>query len=96
MSQDDWYIDNQDILDERREKLDAKRSKLESQRSNQSFWMRCPKCGAAMQEINLSGIIVEQCLGCKGLYFDHGELETLLAIEERKGFFRNMKTTFSN
>lgn len=92
MSHDDWYDENQDLLDERREKLDSRRERIESERHRQSYWMRCPKCGTAMEEINLSGILVEQCIGCGGLYFDHGELETLLIIEERKGFFRNLKS----
>ncbi|MFF2410915.1 zf-TFIIB domain-containing protein [Streptomyces sp. NPDC058092] len=43
--------------------------------------MQCPKCHAQMQAYNRNGIQIEQCSGCRGIFLDYGELETLTRIE---------------
>jgi Zn-finger nucleic acid-binding protein len=41
--------------------------------------MECPKCKANMKERTLRSlrgeIVIDQCEGCRGLWFDHGEAE---------------------
>lgn len=39
--------------------------------------MDCPKCNANMEEVSYSGISVDRCTGCQGLWFQTGELEQL-------------------
>lgn len=39
--------------------------------------MRCPKCGEPLQEIAFRQVKVDECIGCGGIWFDKGELETL-------------------
>lgn len=44
------------------------------------FWsgaMRCPKCRADMELLNVEGVQVDRCSSCQGLWFDNGELEQL-------------------
>ena len=41
----------------------------------------CPKCGAAMSTYERSGMNVEQCTGCRGIFLDRGELERLIDAE---------------
>ena len=84
----DFYDENQEHLDLRRAELDEARESNEANRSHESYWMKCPKCGGQMLEINLMNIIVDGCTNCKGLFFDNGELNTLLEIDDRKGFFQ--------
>jgi len=85
---------NQKLIEERRKKLDAqKSSQATAQRAN-PHWMKCPKCGADMKEIALAGIQVDQCGGCQGIYFDQGELETLMESREPKGFLQSLKRLF--
>ncbi|MFF4671321.1 zf-TFIIB domain-containing protein [Streptomyces sp. NPDC001279] len=43
--------------------------------------MQCPKCHAPMHTYNRNGIQIEQCSGCRGIFLDYGELETLTRIE---------------
>ena len=73
-----------------------KRSDHESKHDNLPHWMKCPKCGDEMIEINLLNIMIEQCQGCSGLFFDSGELETLLDVSDRRGFFASLKRTYYN
>ncbi len=41
----------------------------------------CPKCQGAMRSYERSGITVDQCTECRGIFLDRGELERLLDAE---------------
>jgi uncharacterized protein len=43
--------------------------------------MQCPVCDEKLRAIERSGIEVDICPGCKGLWLDRGELEKLIALE---------------
>jgi Zn-finger nucleic acid-binding protein len=43
--------------------------------------LRCPKCAAEMVTFERSGIHLEQCRECRGIYLDRGELERLVDAE---------------
>jgi uncharacterized protein len=42
---------------------------------------RCPKCAAEMATYERSGVVVDQCRECRGIYLDRGELERLIDAE---------------
>ncbi|TDW81009.1 MULTISPECIES: zf-TFIIB domain-containing protein [Kribbella] len=43
----------------------------------------CPKCRGAMRTYERSGITVDQCGDCRGIFLDRGELERLVDAEAR-------------
>lgn len=43
--------------------------------------LRCPKCHGRMQTYERTGIVVEQCEDCRGIFLDSGELERLIDAE---------------
>ena len=43
--------------------------------------MTCPKCRGQMQQYERSGVIIEQCMECRGTFLDRGELERLIDVE---------------
>ncbi|MFJ6751556.1 MULTISPECIES: zf-TFIIB domain-containing protein [unclassified Streptomyces] len=45
--------------------------------------MQCPKCHAPMQTYNRNGVQIEQCAGCRGIFLDYGELESLTRLESQ-------------
>jgi uncharacterized protein len=45
--------------------------------------MHCPKCHAPMHTYNRSGVQIEQCSGCRGIFLDFGELESLTQLESQ-------------
>ncbi|MEV0778788.1 zf-TFIIB domain-containing protein [Streptomyces sp. NPDC050433] len=47
--------------------------------------MQCPKCHAAMHTYNRNGVQIEQCSGCRGIFLDYGELESLTRLEAQWG-----------
>ena len=43
--------------------------------------LRCPKCAAGMVTYERSGIHLDQCRECRGIFLDRGELERLVDAE---------------
>jgi Zn-finger nucleic acid-binding protein len=41
----------------------------------------CPKCQGKMRSVERSGVIVDVCKQCRGVFLDRGELEQLMAAE---------------
>jgi uncharacterized protein len=52
----------------------------------------CPKCESPMRTYERSGVTVDQCTGCRGVFLDRGELERLVDAEgsfyEERGLSR--------
>ena len=85
---------NKELIEKKRRELDSQRAEKETQDQKTTHWMKCPKCGSDMKEIDLQGIKVDQCTQCQGIYFDRGELELLLESQEAKGFLGGLKRLF--
>ncbi|MFO7253527.1 MAG: zf-TFIIB domain-containing protein [Actinomycetes bacterium] len=45
--------------------------------------MECPKCHGLMRTYNRSGVTIDQCESCRGIFLDYGELETLTRLESQ-------------
>ena len=45
-------------------------------------FMRCPKCGMELIEIDYKGIKVDKCSECQGVWLDAGELEAVAGLEK--------------
>lgn len=43
--------------------------------------LTCPKCGAEMRPYERNGVVIDQCTGCRGIFLDRGELESLMDAE---------------
>lgn len=43
--------------------------------------LTCPKCSGTMRQYERSGVTVDQCEQCQGLFLDRGELERLTDAE---------------
>lgn len=74
---EDEYFAKQEI--ERRRKWAqeqaAKKSTDEQEALKKAHWMKCPKCGNDLAEIELHGVKIDQCAHCGGIFLDKGELE---------------------
>lgn len=49
--------------------------------STSAAGLHCPKCAGAMTTYERSGIVVDQCRECRGIFLDRGELERLVDAE---------------
>lgn len=66
---------------ERRRKLAAEREAQaaaeERERRRQLHFMRCPKCGSELQEIEYASVRIDRCTSCEGIWLDKGELDAV-------------------
>jgi acetyl-CoA carboxylase beta subunit len=73
-------------MDRLRKLARAKEDQLkEKEREDEKkrHWMKCPKCGMDLTEIEFRKIRVDKCFSCEGVYLDRGELELLLKTEDK-------------
>ena len=72
---------------ERRKTLEIdKRAVMEAEEKKQQqelHYMRCPKCGMQLIEIDYRGIEIDKCSECEGVWLDAGELEVVSKMEKR-------------
>lgn len=55
----------------------------------------CPNCNTSMQNVARSGVEIDMCPGCRGVWLDRGELEKLLEGQrEAQGGFREDRDRF--
>jgi uncharacterized protein len=43
--------------------------------------LSCPKCDAPLHRFERSGVVIERCTHCRGVFLDQGELEHLIEVE---------------
>ena len=86
-----FYKTNRELIEKNRSRLDSERKMVEEREKKAVHWMKCPKCGNQMQEIDMSSLKVDKCGTCNGLYFDNGELDMLLKLQKPEGFLESLK-----
>ena len=79
MTHEDSYFAERDKELMEKHKLETEKKKLEERR--QLHYMKCPKCGAELREIEFKDLMIDICTECSGVWLDKGELETLLRKE---------------
>ncbi|HEX9639010.1 MAG TPA: zf-TFIIB domain-containing protein [Acidobacteriota bacterium] len=102
--EDEWFKRHERILLEearakrlqKQQELEAREQLQERERLKALHWMRCPKCGHQLAEVEHHGIKIDRCGGCQGVFFDAGELDQLLLqqSEVRRSFFRKLTGLF--
>jgi hypothetical protein len=68
----------QERLERRRAEAAAQRAAREKDERRQAHFMKCPKCGGDLKEEHFKGINVDRCTECHGVWFDAGEVESLV------------------
>ncbi len=64
------------------EKKHKKLAEEEKKKLRDLHYMRCPKCGMELIEIDCKGIKVDKCSECAGIWLDAGEFEAVSKLEK--------------
>jgi len=78
-----FFREDQEKVRKLREELDKKRQAQSTEQRKETHWMKCPKCGADLEEINYQNVMIDKCPECNGIWLDQGELELLAKAEAR-------------
>lgn len=89
-----FHEENQRLIAERRRLLEEKKAQEEKELRKGVHWMKCPKCGHDMEEINLEGILVDKCTDCQGVFFDKAEVDLLYEAIGNQGFLGRIMSIF--
>jgi acetyl-CoA carboxylase beta subunit len=54
----------------------------EKRKAKDLHWMKCPKCGMNLIEVDYKAIKVDKCSACDGVWLDAGELERVAEMEK--------------
>jgi hypothetical protein len=70
---------------ERMKDVEEKRSRKIAEEERESLkelhFMRCPKCGMQLVEIDYRGMKIDRCTACDGVWLDAGELEEISGFD---------------
>ena len=88
-SEEDHFISKHEA--EKIQKIREERAEQKKKAEKEMHWMKCPKCGSDMEEIELHSIMIDKCTNCHGVYFDDGELELLMNHKESSSFFDKVR-----
>jgi hypothetical protein len=70
----------------------AEESESERKSLRDAHFMKCPKCGHDLETEDYSGVEIDRCVFCEGIWMDAGELEELFEkkASERQGIVRKL------
>jgi len=86
-----FFQSNRELIEEQREVMAREGREQERKDARELHWLKCPKCGCSMSQVELAGIEVESCNECEGLFLDKGELDFLVDRLHAKGFFASRR-----
>jgi uncharacterized C2H2 Zn-finger protein len=66
-----------ELIKQRRARLDEERARTE----RASHYMRCPRCGASLEERRHHHMKIDVCPECGGTWLDKGELQMLEHVD---------------
>jgi acetyl-CoA carboxylase beta subunit len=82
---------------EKKQKIEQEKQKqlaeTERRKAKELHYMKCPKCGMNLVEIDYKSIKVDRCSSCEGVWLDSGELAQIIKLE--KGALDKLFSVFS-
>jgi uncharacterized protein len=92
-NEDEYFVKRDaELLKQMRANLDAERAKAERSQHH----MKCPKCGASLQEKPYHHAVVDVCPECKGMWLDAGEAEIIGLSFREEASAHNVFTDLRN
>lgn len=71
---------------EKRKKLEEEKHKKlaqeEKKKLKELHYLKCPKCGMELIELDYKNIKIDKCSECEGIWLDAGELEAVARLEK--------------
>jgi uncharacterized protein len=82
--QEDEYFARieRELRDKIKEQKKRQSSETEKAKLRELHFMKCPKCGTDLMEIEFKGMKVDECSSCRGMWLDAGEFDALVKIEK--------------
>jgi uncharacterized protein len=78
------YFARRDFEERRTRSMKAQQAlqNEEREKAKDLHFMKCPKCGMDLAEIDYRGLKIDKCTSCQGVWLDSGELEQVAAMDK--------------
>lgn len=81
--EDEYFIRLEKEMQRQREEQKKNQASMEErERLRALHFMKCPKCGENLMEIDFKGMKIDECASCRGMWLDAGEFDTLVKIDK--------------
>ena len=85
-NEDEYFVkQDAELLKQMRAKLDSDRAKAANANP-----LKCPRCGAQLEEKQYHQAMVDVCPSCSGMWLDAGEAEIIGRSFQQEGSGRNV------
>lgn len=82
---------------EKKRKLEEEKQKTlaieQKEKARELHFMKCPKCGMDLIEIDYKNIKIDKCSSCAGVWLDAGEMDQVAQME--KGGLEKLFSVFA-
>jgi len=72
----------QELIKQVSERKKSSQSKEEIEQLRSLHYMKCPKCGMDLVELDFKGMLIDECPTCRGMWLDAGEFDSLVNVEK--------------
>ncbi len=72
-------------FENRKKSEEEKQKKLaeeQKRKAKELHWLKCPKCGMELIEIDYKHVKVDKCSHCEGVWLDAGEMEEVAKMDK--------------
>ncbi|MEW6334140.1 MAG: zf-TFIIB domain-containing protein [Thermodesulfobacteriota bacterium] len=81
--EDEYFVRIEKEMQRQREEQKKKQaSSEEREKLRKLHFMKCPKCGTDLVEIDFKGMKIDECSSCRGMWLDAGEFDAMVKIEK--------------
>jgi uncharacterized protein len=72
----------QEMKSKIKEQKSKRASKEERENLRKLHFMKCPKCGTDLMEIDFKGMKIDECSACRGIWLDAGEFDAMAKMDK--------------
>lgn len=81
--EDEYFVRiEQEMKKQTEERKKKHASKEEREKLRGLHFMKCPKCGIDLIEIDFKGMKIDECSACRGMWLDAGEFDAMAKIDK--------------
>jgi uncharacterized protein len=81
--EDDYFARlEQELKKKIKEQKSKRASEEESETLRKLHFMKCPKCGMDLVEIDFKGMKIDECSACRGIWLDAGEFDAMVKMDK--------------
>ena len=80
--EDEYFARLEQEMKKKIKQMSKQAPKEERENLRKLHFMKCPKCGMDLMEIDFKGMKIDECSACRGMWLDAGEFDAMAKIDK--------------